>query len=75
MIVELLLPDDKMFSLIVASASSQELESVLREMTGLDSVSSYNHRRCEVVGWKGGKEVHALHISGRWKLHDVPDAR
>jgi hypothetical protein len=75
MIVELLLPDDKMFSLIIANASSQELESVLRGMTGLDSVSSYNHRRCEVVGWKDGKEVHALRISGGWKLYGVPDAR
>jgi hypothetical protein len=75
MIIELRLPDDSMFRMIVANSSAQELESVLCKMTGLSAVSTYNHYTKEISGWKEGKQVEACFILGRWKLYDMPDAK
>lgn len=75
MIIELRLPDDSKFTMMVANSSSQELEIHLRKLTGLDSISLYTHWDKEVAGWKNGKQYQACYSFGRWKLYPVPDAK
>lgn len=75
MIIIMRLPDDSIFNLFVANSSSQELETALCKIIGLDTISTYDHAHREVVGFKGGKGFHGIRTNGEWKLYPLPEAR
>ena len=64
------------FQMMIANASSQELESVLRTETGLGAIFGYDVFNQTVWGYKDGQELSAHYDggSGKWVLYPVPDA-
>ena len=74
MILEIFLPDDTQFTMHINGSAGQELASVLRRLTGFESVTSYNTLAQSVTGWKDTQQYEAVHVDDAWRFYPVPDA-